>query len=577
MKISFSSWNSLTIGILSMILASLCVASTAPPPARADSGVRQQGQEKKEDFTDEDLKVEKVEGKWMLGTGVDVKQAFDPSVPVAVSRMLTVYGQGKHLGRIKIPKIVIKNRSQKVLQSVQLRWTVANDDDRDTILLEGLTPFIPARIEPFNPPLLLEQMEPLYFNKIVKPLLKDGELNFHVLIRVGVQEARFADGTVWQDGREKKERFTDEDLKVDVIKGRWSAQSDLDEKQFNDPSVPVYVKGINMFWGRGKFLGRMKIPEVILENRSPRQSSSVRLKWTITSQDEPDVVLLEGVTPLFEARINSYSAARVDVPEIYFNKILKPLRKEEELNGRFRLVLGVHEVQFSDGQQWPLLQAASFVAISYAKRPPDSPPLNLGTFAYFYGVTSDMLTRRTPNAAPCENWPGLLAPAFSMPASRSRQTLRAERIGRATQTPTRRNPSVLCLKGDIAIRVAAWTDGVIALWPSGRARPARTTMATVIPLNGAEAQTVTTMTTRFVPGHRSFVGTTLTMTATTRRIVRTRHARTTAPTTTGTTTAKFRATVKMATSTSTPGRPILAATVLIATASTATPRASRVI
>lgn len=161
-----------------------------------------------------------------------------------------------------------------------------------------------------------------------------------------------------------KEVFTGEDLEVEVLKGRWSAQSDFDEKQLNDPSVPVYVKGINMFWGKGKYLGRMKIPEVVLENRSARQTSSVRLKWAVVSQDAPDAVLLQGATPLFDARINPYTAARVDIPEIYFNKILKPLRKEGELNGRFRLVLGVQEVRFSDGQQWHPPQTASFMPAS---------------------------------------------------------------------------------------------------------------------------------------------------------------------------------------------------------------------
>lgn len=149
-----------------------------------------------------------------------------------------------------------------------------------------------------------------------------------------------------------KEVFTEDDLKVEVIKGRWSAQSDFDETQFNDPSVPVYVKGVNMFWGKGKYLGRMKIPEVVLENRAGQQTLSVRLRWVVVSQDAPDAVLLEGVTPLFDARINPHDAARVDIPEIYFNKILKPLRKEGELSGRFRLVLRVQEVRFSDGQQW---------------------------------------------------------------------------------------------------------------------------------------------------------------------------------------------------------------------------------
>ncbi|HEX8281764.1 MAG TPA: hypothetical protein VF588_00175 [Pyrinomonadaceae bacterium] len=198
MKTSFDNRNSLTAGILLAILASLCVGSTAPPPVRADDSVRQDGREKKEYFTDEDLKVEKVEGRWMLMTSVDLQQASDPSAPVVVAQILTVYGQGQHLRRIKIPKVKIENRSQKVLESVRLRWTIANNEQPNTILLEGVTPVVKARIEPFNPPLLLDQLEPIYFNKIIRPLLRGGELDFHVLLRVGVQESRFADGTVWQ-------------------------------------------------------------------------------------------------------------------------------------------------------------------------------------------------------------------------------------------------------------------------------------------------------------------------------------------------------------------------------------------
>lgn len=167
-------------------------AQTGDDAARADKA-------KKEYFKDEDLKVEKIPGKWRLATSVDVQQAQDYSVPVIVTRMLTVYGQRQYLGRIKMPELIIENRSQKVLESVRLRWTIANyDEDHETILLEGVTSSVRVRIEPFNPPVPLENYDPIYFNKIVKPLLKDGELNFHVLLRVGIQEVRFADGTVWQ-------------------------------------------------------------------------------------------------------------------------------------------------------------------------------------------------------------------------------------------------------------------------------------------------------------------------------------------------------------------------------------------
>lgn len=201
MKTSFINQTNFVLGILAVGLLLLCIASAMPASAQSDNGMGKASKEKKEDFNDEDLKMEPIAGRWRLASLVDVKQGFDPSIPVVVAAFKTVYGQGKYLRRIKVPQVKIENRSQKVLESIQLRWAIANYDEPDTILLEGVMPVMELRIEPFNPPLRVE-ITPIYFNKIVKPLLKDGELNFHALLIVGVQEAGFADGTAWHRNRQ---------------------------------------------------------------------------------------------------------------------------------------------------------------------------------------------------------------------------------------------------------------------------------------------------------------------------------------------------------------------------------------
>lgn len=178
-----------------------------------------------------------------------------------------------------------------------------------------------------------------------------------------------ADSSSGQTSGEKKKVFTDEDLKVEKLNGKWNAQCAPDPKQAEDFSVPVYVKGTNMFWGTGKHLGRMKVSEVMLENRSQRLAQSVQLGWVIVSVDEPDVILLEGATALFETRVEPFTTALVDIPEIYFNKILKPLRKGDELNGRFRLLVGVREVRFSDGTAWQPPKPSAFSRPSDRERP----------------------------------------------------------------------------------------------------------------------------------------------------------------------------------------------------------------
>lgn len=155
-----------------------------------------QKKEKKQVFTDEDLQVEKIGGKGTISTLPDIKQVHDYSVPVVVTYINTLYGQGKHAGRVKILEAKIENRVQKLTQSIQLRWLIVTHEDPANVLLEGVTPFLEAQIETNRASLV--DIPPIYFNKIIKPLLKEGELNGNLKLVVGIQEARFADGTAWR-------------------------------------------------------------------------------------------------------------------------------------------------------------------------------------------------------------------------------------------------------------------------------------------------------------------------------------------------------------------------------------------
>jgi hypothetical protein len=198
MKANVSHTVKLLLFISCLVL--LCAALTVSSETQTNSSAGQ-ANDKKEDFTDDDLKVEKVPGKWMLMTSVDLRQGQDPSAPVILVAVKTVYGQGKYLGRVKVPQVKIENRSQKILQSVQIRWTIAHKDEPDVVLLEGVMPSTDARIEPFNPPTVVN-IPHVYFNKVVKPLLKEGELSGHILLTLGIQEARFVDGTEWHISRQ---------------------------------------------------------------------------------------------------------------------------------------------------------------------------------------------------------------------------------------------------------------------------------------------------------------------------------------------------------------------------------------
>jgi hypothetical protein len=148
--------------------------------------------------------------------------------------------------------------------------------------------------------------------------------------------------------------FTDEDLKAGKLSGPGAVGPGFDNSQLNDPSVPVVVKGINMISGdpTTKFIGLVKLQGADLENRGAKATSRVQLRWALVNRDEPEKVLLEGVTPYFDARVGAGESLKTDTPPIFFNRIVQPLLVEGRLEGRFDLRVGVGEVAFEDGTVW---------------------------------------------------------------------------------------------------------------------------------------------------------------------------------------------------------------------------------
>lgn len=128
----------------------------------------------------------------------DLKLANDPSVPVVVTTVRTFYGQGPYVGRVKVMEAKIQSRGPKATQSVLLRWQIVNLDEPDKVLLEGFTPEFEARVEAHGA-LQMDNISTIYFNKIVRPLLRDGELSGPLQLVVAVHEVRFADETVWNN------------------------------------------------------------------------------------------------------------------------------------------------------------------------------------------------------------------------------------------------------------------------------------------------------------------------------------------------------------------------------------------
>jgi hypothetical protein len=133
---------------------------------------------------------------WDISIGFDKEQFYDDSVPVAVSIVQTLSGRGKFAGVVKVKRLEIKNRSAKAVNSVQLRWKIFNYDDPSKVLLEGTTPFVNFWAEANSAKVV--EIPTIYPVHLFNPLAKDGELNGEFQLRIGVQEARFEDGSLWR-------------------------------------------------------------------------------------------------------------------------------------------------------------------------------------------------------------------------------------------------------------------------------------------------------------------------------------------------------------------------------------------
>jgi hypothetical protein len=96
----------------------------------------------------------------------------------------------------KIKRLQIKNRSPKALNAVQLRWAITYLDDQTKVLLEGTTPFVNFWAEADSAQVV--EIPTIYPSLLFKPLAKDGVLNGEFMLRIGLQEARFTDGSFWR-------------------------------------------------------------------------------------------------------------------------------------------------------------------------------------------------------------------------------------------------------------------------------------------------------------------------------------------------------------------------------------------
>lgn len=206
----FGQRNAVSFILLAVIAVCGLTAGTMQPTVEASVGqgrgnqlppefASQTAEDARKDFSDDDLKVKeqkKPRGQWDFGLGYDKEQFNDASVPVAVGAVQSLSGGGRYAGVVKIKRVEIRNRSAKAVNSVQLRWKITSLNDPSKVLLEDILPLVNFWVEANSSKVI--EIPTIYPILLFNPLAKDGELNDRFDLTIGMQEARFADGSFWR-------------------------------------------------------------------------------------------------------------------------------------------------------------------------------------------------------------------------------------------------------------------------------------------------------------------------------------------------------------------------------------------
>ena len=140
-------------------------------------------------------------GKWFVAAVPDESPVDDINVPIIVVSTRSLSGNGKWKNLI-VADVSLKNRTEKTVKRVGLKWMLTPFENSDSILYQGYTAIFETEVLGGKIKLLkiLKKSPFINFHNIAKPLLKNGVLNEDFLIKIRVSYVEFDDGTSWSEG-----------------------------------------------------------------------------------------------------------------------------------------------------------------------------------------------------------------------------------------------------------------------------------------------------------------------------------------------------------------------------------------
>jgi hypothetical protein len=146
-------------------------------------------------------------GDWRATVSPDTHQSDNAQLPVVVAGAGALQGPANRRG-MKLGCGVLRNRSEKPVTQVSLRWILVRNQDRATILQNGYssnTVVIEGHTEPIaltipKTSVRSTDFSMINFAAVTAPLTRNGVLSGDYFLYVGVYQVQFEDGSVWNAG-----------------------------------------------------------------------------------------------------------------------------------------------------------------------------------------------------------------------------------------------------------------------------------------------------------------------------------------------------------------------------------------
>jgi hypothetical protein len=126
--------------------------------------------------------------------------------------------------------------------------------------------------------------------------------------------------------------------------GRWTLSTGL---YSGSESFPLCVVSVTTDAELGLLVKTAKV-----KNRTDKNITSFKFRWFIFQEQNPDAILLEGLSPLVEIPLVAGEIKTIDFPIVKFNKIYKPLEKNGMLSGHYEMEIMAGEINYEDGSTW---------------------------------------------------------------------------------------------------------------------------------------------------------------------------------------------------------------------------------